>query len=244
MFDIPVLHATSFPSCCFGREQVLRAYPIQGTYSVNMNGVAIIFQRLQAEAVVQSIPDTYPCHWRNKSIFMPHKQNRHLYLDSHHVHKVLWEICSLCMWGNGSENTDNFQNACSEFQCLLLVLANSELLLGHTKSLTPHVKYIDLLSVWRLQTPLPTPPFPKHQQWAIIFDFDIWRENANARKEVFRIRKKILSERPSKGNITTGYSKEKQEKNLRGRSSHYKWKCFWEQTKTKPHPNLLLLNRK
>lgn len=198
-----------------------------------MNGVAIIRHRLQAEAVVQSIPDTYPCCWQNKSIFMPHGQNRHSYLDLHHVHKVPWEICSLCMWGNGSENTDNFQNACFEFQCLLLVLANSELLLIHTKSLTLHVKYVDLPSVQRLQTPLPTPPFPKHQQWTIIFDFDIWRENANARKEVFRICKKILSKRPSKGNITTGYSKEKQEKNLRGRSSHYKWKRLLRINKNK-----------
>lgn len=191
-----------------------------------MNGVAIILQRLQAEAVVQSIADTYPCCRQNKSIFMPGRQNRHSCWDLYHLHKVPWEICQLCAGGNGSENTDDFQNACLEFQCLLLVLANSALLLGHTESLTPRVKCIDWLSVWGLWTPLHAPPFPKHQQWAIIFDFDIWRENANARKEVFRICKKILYKRPSRGNITTGYSKEKQEKNLRGRSSHYKWKIL------------------
>lgn len=78
--------------------------------------------------------------WQNKSIFMPCRQNCHSYLDLHHVRNVPWEICSLCMWGNGSENTDHFQNACFEFQCLLLVLANSELLLVHTKSLTLRVK--------------------------------------------------------------------------------------------------------
>lgn len=89
----------------------------------------------------------HPWCWQNNSIFMLCGQNCHSYLDLHHVHKVPWKICWLCMWGNGSENTDNFQNASFEFQCLLLVLANSELLLVHTKSLTLHVKYVDLTSV-------------------------------------------------------------------------------------------------
>jgi len=187
-----------------------------------MKGVAIIHPKLQTETVVQSIADTYPSSRQNKSIFMSYGQNWHSYWDLYHLHKVPWEICWLCVWGNGSENTDNFQNACPEFQCLLLVLANSALLLGHTECLTPHVKCVNLPSVRGLQIPLHTPPFPTHQQWVIIFDSDIWRENANVRKEVFRICKKILYKRPSKGNIATGYSKEKQEKNLRGRSSHYK----------------------
>lgn len=93
-----------------------------------------------SKAPVWGCCSEHPWCWQNKSIFMPCGQNCHSYLDLHHVHKVPWKICLLCMWGNGSENTDNFQNACFEFQCLLLVLANSELLLVYTKSLTLHVK--------------------------------------------------------------------------------------------------------
>lgn len=140
--DIPVLPATDF-SCCFARELVLTLYIVCDTTKGKWTALLLFFKHNStylSKASDWNSRSEHPWCWQNKSIFMPCRQNCHSYLDLHHVHKVPWKICSLCMWGNGSENTDHFQNACFEFQCLLLVQANTELLLVHTKSLTLHVK--------------------------------------------------------------------------------------------------------
>lgn len=131
---IPVFPATILSSC-FARSWCWHFTLYEIPLRVNEQHYCYL-----SKASDWSCCPEHPWCWQNNSTFMLCGQNRHSYLDLHHVHKVPWKICWLCMWGNGSENTDNFQNACFEFQCLFLVLSNSELLLVHTKSLTLHVK--------------------------------------------------------------------------------------------------------
>lgn len=132
--DIPVLPATDF-SCCFARELVLTLYIAWDTTKGKWTALLLSFKGfrlkrlfraslvLTEQVYIHALQTKLPFVFR----FVPRSQSS------------LGDLFT-CMWGNGSENADHFQNACFEFQCLLLVLANSELLLVHTKSLTLHVK--------------------------------------------------------------------------------------------------------